>query len=135
MERATIFLKSFSLEASKEENLIEMTEKIIKIEAEEPSFNFSALFFITKRPAVTSVEEWTKEEMGVGADIAAGSQLEKGNVALLVKMMKTKNSKKIKRFFFTEAYSIKLKKNKNKISPKRLVKKVKPELLKLSQFL
>jgi len=35
-------------------------------------------------PAVTRVEEWTKEETGVGAAIASGSQEEKGIWALLV---------------------------------------------------
>lgn len=34
-------------------------------------------------PAVTRVEEWTRAEIGVGAAIAAGSQAEKGNCALL----------------------------------------------------
>lgn len=37
-----------------------------------------------KTPAVTSVEECTKAETGVGAAIAAGSQLENGNWALFV---------------------------------------------------
>jgi hypothetical protein len=37
-----------------------------------------------KIPPVTSVEEWTKAETGVGASIAAGSQLEKGIWALFV---------------------------------------------------
>ena len=37
-----------------------------------------------KTPAVTSVEEWTSADTGVGAAIAAGSQLEKGICALLV---------------------------------------------------
>lgn len=37
-----------------------------------------------KIPPVTSVDEWTKAETGVGASIAAGSQLEKGIWALLV---------------------------------------------------
>jgi hypothetical protein len=37
-----------------------------------------------KIPAVTKVEEWTKEETGVGAAIAAGSHEEKGIWALLV---------------------------------------------------
>ncbi len=37
-----------------------------------------------KIPAVTRVEEWTKEETGVGAAIAAGNQDEKGTWALLV---------------------------------------------------
>lgn len=37
-------------------------------------------------PLVTNVEEWTKEETGVGAAIAAGSQDEKGIWALLVKV-------------------------------------------------
>jgi UDP-N-acetylmuramyl pentapeptide phosphotransferase/UDP-N-acetylglucosamine-1-phosphate transferase len=35
-------------------------------------------------PAVTKVEECTREETGVGAAIAAGSHLLKGNWALLV---------------------------------------------------
>lgn len=37
-----------------------------------------------KTPAVTRVEEWTRDETGVGAAIAAGSQEEKGIWALLV---------------------------------------------------
>lgn len=44
------------------------------------------LKFIIRRsiytPAVTKVDEWTRAEIGVGADIAAGSQAEKGNWAL-----------------------------------------------------
>lgn len=36
-------------------------------------------------PAATKVDEWTKEEIGVGAAIAAGNHDEKGNWALLVK--------------------------------------------------
>lgn len=35
-------------------------------------------------PAVTSVDEWTSAETGVGAAIAAGSQEEKGIWALFV---------------------------------------------------
>ena len=35
-------------------------------------------------PAVTRVEEWTKDDTGVGAAIAAGNQAEKGIWALLV---------------------------------------------------
>ena len=37
-----------------------------------------------KTPAVTRVDEWTSAETGVGAAMAAGSQLEKGTCALLV---------------------------------------------------
>ena len=37
-----------------------------------------------KIPAVTSVDECTSAETGVGAAIAAGSQLEQGICALLV---------------------------------------------------
>ena len=42
-------------------------------------------------PAVTKVEEWTKEETGVGAAIAAGSHDEKGIWALLVIKVIIKN--------------------------------------------
>ena len=48
-----------------------------------------------KTPAVTKVEEWTREETGVGAAIAIGSQEEKGIWALLV--MKDIIKKKAKR--------------------------------------
>jgi len=41
-------------------------------------------------PAVTKVEEWTKEETGVGAAIAAGSQAENGICALLVEAARHK---------------------------------------------
>jgi hypothetical protein len=45
-----------------------------------------------KIPAVTRVDEWTIAEIGVGADIAAGSQDEKGNWALLVRRHKKKRN-------------------------------------------
>lgn len=41
-------------------------------------------FIRIKIPAVTKVEEWTKEEIGVGADIAIGSQTPNGIWELLV---------------------------------------------------
>lgn len=43
---------------------------------------------VKKTPAVTKVEECTKDETGVGAAIAAGNQAEKGIWALLVKALK-----------------------------------------------
>jgi len=39
---------------------------------------------IKYKPAVTRVEEWTNEEIGVGAAIANGNHGEKGKIALLV---------------------------------------------------
>jgi hypothetical protein len=41
-------------------------------------------------PAVTRVEECTKAEIGVGADMAAGSHDEKGKIADLVENPKNK---------------------------------------------
>lgn len=38
---------------------------------------------------MTNVEEWTNAEMGVGADIAAGSQGENGKIADLVQAPRT----------------------------------------------
>lgn len=40
---------------------------------------------------MTRVDEWTNEETGVGAAIAAGNQAEKGTWALLVKEAIKKN--------------------------------------------
>lgn len=48
------------------------------------------LLIIRNKPAVTKVEECTREEIGVGAAIAAGSQGEKGNKADLVDKVKNK---------------------------------------------
>lgn len=44
---------------------------------------------------MTKVEEWTREEIGVGADIADGNQAEKGNWALLVKKENNRKAKPI----------------------------------------
>jgi hypothetical protein len=46
-----------------------------------------------KIPAVTRVEEWTIAEIGVGADMAAGSHLESGNWALFLKAQITAKNK------------------------------------------
>ena len=53
------------------------------------------IFNANKIPAVTKVEECTIAEIGVGADIAAGSHLEKGNCALLVKLQININNKRL----------------------------------------
>lgn len=52
-------------------------------------------FFINSKPAVTSVEEWTREEIGVGADIAKGSQDIKGNCADFVIIVSSSNQNRI----------------------------------------
>ncbi len=46
-----------------------------------------------KRPDVTRVDEWTRAEIGVGAAIAAGSQGEKGKIALLVIKVNSKKKR------------------------------------------
>ena len=78
------------------------------------------------------MEEWTKEETGVGADIAAGNQAQKGNWALFVIAEKIiKKDKKIPSF--TEKINnpqcpnknIKKKENNIPKSPKRFLKIVK----------
>lgn len=63
-------------------------------------------FWISKNnPAVTSVDEWTKEEIGVGAAIAAGSQGENGNKADLVD--KARNKRGRRKVFINVESSIK----------------------------
>jgi len=51
-------------------------------EQEEGAYRYSRY-----TPAVTSVEEWTNAETGVGASMADGSHAEKGTCADLVKLM------------------------------------------------
>jgi len=80
-------------------------------------------------PAVTNVEECTREETGVGADIASGNQTKKGICALLVavptlkRMNNTGLSKKKSKYklFSEKKKSIEIK---NMLSPSRLIKKV-----------
>jgi len=81
------------------------------------------------------VEEWTNEETGVGADIAAGSHEEKGICALLVILPITKNMDiKNKTFLkeLNEKFIIEMAQHKERIikeSPSRLLKIVNiPEL-------
>jgi hypothetical protein len=53
--------------------------------------NRSKNFQKINTPAATKVLLWTKAEIGVGADMADGSQEEKGNWALLVKVNRRTN--------------------------------------------
>ncbi len=81
---------------------------------------------IKKIPAVTRVEEWTKEETGVGAAIAAGNQDEKGNWALLVIKVKIKITDKRKDLCFK---LIKFQSPRKYISPKLIKKNISPKRL------
>lgn len=47
-------------------------------------WGYDIIRIIKKIPAVTSVDEWTNAEIGVGADIAIGNHAENGNWALFV---------------------------------------------------
>lgn len=81
-----------------------------------------------KTPAVTRVEEWTSAETGVGAAIAAGSQLINGYCALfvvaaMISIMPVSvwvghvHGERGNQFVFSDQAIV----NKIKISPKRLV--------------
>lgn len=85
-------------------------------------------------PAVTRVEECTMAEIGVGADMAAGSQADRGNWALLA-MTHTISKEQEKKFqsIIKEKFKFKVKKdtmNKKQTSPKRLKNIVKRPLKK-----
>lgn len=83
-----------------------------------------------KIPAVTNVDEWTREETGVGAAIAAGSHDEKGTCALLVMKVMTITVDNNTVYSFKEKKSqdrVQVKRlmdSKKKTSPTRLTKKV-----------
>lgn len=95
VEYAMIFFKSHSWTATipaivavNRDNTIKKNEKL----------NSKTLKRTSKyTPAVTSVEEWTSDETGVGAAIAAGNQEEKGICALLVINVKIKRTGKIEK--------------------------------------
>lgn len=83
VESAIIFFKSYSkLATSPDINMV-----IVEINKSTVlSLNLNVLENRIKRytPAVTSVEEWTSADTGVGAAMAAGSQAENGIWALFV---------------------------------------------------
>lgn len=79
VERAIIFLRSHSVMAA-----IPAINIVIDAAYRRVGWNIGAIFrkwknrIRIKTPAVTRVEEWTKADTGVGAAMAAGSQLENG---------------------------------------------------------
>lgn len=85
VERAMIFFKSNSFVALRAAINIVREEVNKRIKENSGIVLYKFLNRMSKKtPAVTKVDEWTRAETGVGAAIAAGSQLENGNWALLV---------------------------------------------------
>lgn len=62
-------------------------EEIIIVKYIIIGWEFEEIRIIRNTPAVTKVDEWTKAEIGVGADIAMGSHAENGNCALFVHLV------------------------------------------------
>lgn len=84
---------------------------------------------------MTRVEEWTREEMGVGAAIASGSQEEKGYKALLVikdkvisNAVNSVKENELKKKKEGEEAKRKARVTKKKQSPKRFIIRVKQPL-------
>ena len=93
VENATILLKSFSMQAMTLPILIltwlNATKTFLVLKC-----NVKTHFMKTKMPAVTRVVECTRAETGVGADIAAGNQHERGNCAPFVNAITDSTTKK-----------------------------------------
>jgi hypothetical protein len=81
---ATTFLKSPSRQATNPATNIVITPKIFRISLNIGIENMKLNRISKYTPAVTSVEECTNDETGVGAAMAAGSQAENGIWALFV---------------------------------------------------
>lgn len=90
VERAIIFFISLSAKAEILAINIVSLPKINIIKSPAPFGNQYKWRINKYTPAVTRVDEWTREETGVGAAMAAGSQAENGIWALLVKHATTK---------------------------------------------
>jgi hypothetical protein len=131
VDKATTFFKSFSKSAINPAKIIvtiPLINNIIKAEL----FSIKNLENRTTKntPAVTSVDECTREEIGVGAAIAAGNQFLKGNWALLVKLPKISNKTKAsgtKNIFSIKTLFLNIKLEKTIIrnpSPRRFVRAV-----------
>jgi len=124
---ATTFLKSSSVVAHNP------AITIVKRDNVEIDCNIGAIRSlnrrITKTPAVTSVDECTREEMGVGAAIAAGNHDENGNCALFVMAPNLINNMGTKNWFIIlnsidahDEYIRKINLIINRQSPTRFVK-------------
>lgn len=94
VDKATIFFMSSSIKAVKPEisnvTLLIINKRVwvvLKISIGQRIKIYT--------PAVTRVEEWTKDETGVGAAMAAGNHAEKGNWALFVHAAKINNTQKL----------------------------------------
>ena len=79
VEKATIFFRSISEFAINPPRRKVKKEIDAKIKSKLNRFKNMDSFIKRKTPAVTRVDECTIAEIGVGADIAAGSQEERGN--------------------------------------------------------
>ena len=77
VEKAINFFMSLSL--IKPNNLINNVNKLNHFKKIKQSTRQQLNCSKIKTPATTKVDEWTKEEIGVGALIAAKSQVLKGN--------------------------------------------------------
>ena len=90
-----------------------------------------------KTPATTKVEEWTKEEIGVGALIAANNQELNGNCALFTLAPNNKKNKDqlIVKLFQTLRSTKPIKKRTKNKSPMRFWKIVNRPLEILSWFI
>lgn len=109
VEKAIIFLRSFSKKALIPDIIIVINEIFIKKVLKILLLNSKSKRIRRYTPAVTKVDEWTKAETGVGAAIAAGSHAEKGIWALLVKPAMIINNPQINSKFFMELNSNELK--------------------------
>lgn len=92
---AITFLKSISVHATNPDNKQVINEIFIKKKDSLIKFMGKKNRNIKYTPAVTKVDEWTKDETGVGAAIAAGNHAENGICALLVMAVKMINIIKI----------------------------------------
>lgn len=87
VDSATNFLTSFSAIATKPLTIVVRNPTVRSNSWAYSVRKTSDLLKRRKNPAVTSVEECTRAEIGVGAAIAAGNQTENGNWALLVNLV------------------------------------------------
>lgn len=85
VENAIIFFKSnLKQPATLLTNIVKI--EIVKSRKLHLEFLIKGSILISRMtPAVTNVDEWTREETGVGAAMALGNHAEKGNWALFVK--------------------------------------------------
>lgn len=127
VENATISLQSNLHNANTPPTTIVEKDKIHRTDLEGTKLIKLWWRKIKYKPAVTNVDECTKDETGVGAAMALGSQNENGSWALLVNAVRMRKKESIKQLSWPKKNKFQV--NQSTLSPKITIMQQSPNRL------